>query len=217
MSTDIRGLLLLRRCNYRWGENIFSHYSNSHWQQNNNNVVASQTTGKHECGNSPYFCLWKSLFVLSMSHSSPSVAQRMPWPNLVGFFLEDKPKIIVFIPINRIYTLRHMCTNGFSQGSSEVVVVDLWEWQFHIWAAKDTTDQQEVSTAWENDIVNRKHGRKNTKCILPFQLRSQHGRFYFWEGTRKTLTAEKCWFYERLFVQSNNDFYWILYIHLIFE
>lgn len=75
--------------NYREGQKVLSHYCNSYWQENNNSVVVSQTTGKHECGLSPYFCLWKSLFVLNMSHSSPSVAQHTtwPWPNVVGFLI----------------------------------------------------------------------------------------------------------------------------------
>lgn len=67
---------------------------NSYWHENNNSAVVSQTTLKQDCGLSSYFCLWKSLSVLNMSYSSPSVAHHSPWPCVVGFLVGKKPSIV---------------------------------------------------------------------------------------------------------------------------
>lgn len=106
-----------KRTNIEEAKKVLSHYCNSYWQENNNSVVASQTSGKHECGLSPYICLWKSLFVLNMSHSSPSVPQHStwPWPNVVGFLL-GAAKIFFFLFCKDTFVLFH--TNWFVSVSS---------------------------------------------------------------------------------------------------
>lgn len=80
--------------NYRESQKFLLLECNSYWHENNNSAVVSQTTLKQDCGLSSYFCLWKSLFVLNMSYSSPSVAHHATWPCVVGFLVGKKPSTV---------------------------------------------------------------------------------------------------------------------------
>lgn len=176
--------------NYREGQKVLSHCCNSYWQENNNSVVVSQTTGKHECGLSPYFCLRKSLFVLNMSHSSPSVAQHTtwPWPNVVGFLIGVTKHISQTHFTLTCVALLRFCEQFLRNVNT--VVRNSIDWVLALIPKGDALKQahalthmhtemppkilppthKEVSATWENNTVNRKHGRKNAKCILQFQL-----------------------------------------------